>query len=154
MIPIKQTIKHDPENKQYGDCHRACIASILEIPIEKVPHFLYDGNDDGEIFFQRTRDYLKQFGLMEVSFGFRAELKPVLEMMKILNPGIHYMLGCKSKKGYGHSVVCCNDQIVHDPTLMEPPYEYNPMDGIYYITVFATIVPVPKESPEQGRFDS
>lgn len=33
MIPLNQTIFHDPDNKIYGDCQRACIASILEIPI-------------------------------------------------------------------------------------------------------------------------
>jgi len=26
-------------NKDYGDCNRACIASLLELPIEAVPHF-------------------------------------------------------------------------------------------------------------------
>lgn len=148
MIPIKQTIKHNPDNGQFGDCHRACIASILELPIEKVPHFGYDGNKDGQIFWNRINEFLHQFGLKEVQFAFEGELKDILNMMKMLNPDIHYLLGCASKRGYGHSVVCFNDNIVHDPTLMEPPHEYNKLDGFYWITVLATKVPVPKEFPE------
>ena len=31
MIPYKNTVKHDPENGTYGDCHRACFCTILGI---------------------------------------------------------------------------------------------------------------------------
>jgi len=41
MIPIEQQI-HD---KDAGDCMRATVASLLELPIDAVPHFLrFDGN--------------------------------------------------------------------------------------------------------------
>ena len=36
MIPVHQKIIH----KGYGDCMRATIASLLELPLEAVPHFL------------------------------------------------------------------------------------------------------------------
>jgi len=39
MNPVKQKIKHLPHLKQYGDCHRACIVSILELDYDTVPHF-------------------------------------------------------------------------------------------------------------------
>jgi hypothetical protein len=37
MTPIKQTKIHDPEKGINGNCHRACIASILECDIDEVP---------------------------------------------------------------------------------------------------------------------
>lgn len=38
MKPVRQLYRHDPANGVYGDCWRACIASVLELPIEDVPH--------------------------------------------------------------------------------------------------------------------
>jgi hypothetical protein len=43
MIPTKQTILHDPENGQIGNCFSAVIASLLHIPIEEVPDFNAEG---------------------------------------------------------------------------------------------------------------
>ncbi len=39
MIPLMQRNHHDPANGIYGDCHRAAIASLLELPMDDVPHF-------------------------------------------------------------------------------------------------------------------
>lgn len=41
MIPVQQTISASGwDSKLPGDCVRACYASILERPIEEVPHFV------------------------------------------------------------------------------------------------------------------
>jgi hypothetical protein len=42
MKPIDQEFMHDPEKGIIGDCFRACIASILELDINEVPHFYRD----------------------------------------------------------------------------------------------------------------
>ena len=39
MKPIPQTILHDPADGRFGDCLRACIASILEMDSESIPNF-------------------------------------------------------------------------------------------------------------------
>lgn len=39
MTPVIQTKLHDPENGIRGNCFRACLASILEIPIDDIPCF-------------------------------------------------------------------------------------------------------------------
>ncbi len=44
MIPVDQEFLHDPEVGSVGDCFRACIASVLELPIAAVPHFALLGN--------------------------------------------------------------------------------------------------------------
>lgn len=56
MIPVDQSIMHDPDNKRYGDCWRACVASVLELSLENVPHFAGNG---GENSFDPTKDYLR-----------------------------------------------------------------------------------------------
>jgi len=42
--PVDQQFLNDPENGTVGDCFRACIASVLEVPIEAVPHFAILGS--------------------------------------------------------------------------------------------------------------
>lgn len=44
MKPVDQQFLHNPEKGIVGDCFRACIASVLELPIEAVPHFALLGN--------------------------------------------------------------------------------------------------------------
>ena len=39
---VEQTILHDPEKKNYGNCMQACVASLLNIPLNDVPHFHHD----------------------------------------------------------------------------------------------------------------
>jgi len=56
MIPVDQSIIHDPDNKRYGDCWRACVASVLEISLGKVPHFAGNGKEDQG---DPTKEYLR-----------------------------------------------------------------------------------------------
>jgi len=53
MIPQRQRIVHN----KYGDCHAACVASILELPIEVIP------NDHSPAHHFVMRSFLGQFGL-------------------------------------------------------------------------------------------
>ena len=50
MIPVFQTILADPERADghnaegiAGNCYQASLASVLELPLEQVPHFAQDG---------------------------------------------------------------------------------------------------------------
>lgn len=59
MIKVEQTIKSKPDAKEpKGDCFRACICSILEIPIEQFP--LITPND-GESWWYDIDDHLRGF---------------------------------------------------------------------------------------------
>jgi hypothetical protein len=59
MIPITQTIFGKP----YGNCFAACIASILEIPLDKVPNVM--SHDD---WFARFNWWLNKIGLYLIYF--------------------------------------------------------------------------------------
>jgi hypothetical protein len=39
MIPVKQTVLHDPANGKVGNCFSAVLSSLLHIPIEDIPMF-------------------------------------------------------------------------------------------------------------------
>lgn len=103
-------VKNDPPNS-YGDCLRACIASLLELPTVKVPHFVRDGCAP-EVTYERVREWLADRGLVPMFNGYTASETPddVLKFMAETNPGVYYILFSAD-----HAVVCLNDEIVHDP---------------------------------------
>ena len=111
MIPIYMKSKHNPPNS-YGDCWSACMASILER--EDIPHFLEDGDPNND-WIERTREYLATIdvSLWRTWYGVD-NLSEVLFTMKEINPDMYYILSGDSPSG-PHSVVCLNDEIVHDP---------------------------------------
>lgn len=39
MIPVTQTVLHDPANGKYGNCLSAVLASLLHVPIDEIPVF-------------------------------------------------------------------------------------------------------------------
>lgn len=67
MIPVKQTILHDPEHGRYGNCFQVCIASLMELPIEAVPHFC-DG-PESDNWLEHTNKWFSDFyGLIYIEF--------------------------------------------------------------------------------------
>lgn len=115
-------IKNDPPHS-YGDCLRACIASLLNMPTVDVPHFVRDGCEP-EVTYQRVREWLAGRGLVPMFSGYAASETPddVLRFMGETNPGVYYIL-----MSADHAVICCNDEIVHDPawvrTRLKPPVD-------------------------------
>lgn len=114
MIPVKQEFIHDPENGQYGDCHRATIASLLELPIDQVPHFGAASKMEPTKFWELTQAFLMKHGvaMFEVParsgggfFGLSDEHK------------VHHIISGPSPRGGGvtHSVIGLDGRIVFDP---------------------------------------
>lgn len=104
MIPVFQTIL-GPER---GNCFAACLASILEVPLETVPG--HDGCDTGRDEEWRAiyTDFLNGLG-----FGwFDARLNPddPVELKGFLL-GVVRFPGSPST----HAVVLKDGEIVHDP---------------------------------------
>ena len=145
MIPVFQTQSHNPSEGIYGDCHRAAVASILELPIDKVPHFFENDSVNDDKFDSNIRPWFASKGMSYLTFCYEAfELpngemfthKNLLEAMTAWNPNIYYILGGKSPTGAGHSVVCLNDKIVHDPGNFSTTPIVGPMeDNVYWIDI-------------------
>ena len=139
MIPYKNTVKHDPKNGTYGDCHRACFCTILGIDPKHVPHF-YERGDAAPP--EEAREAIERFlegrGLVQGHVIFAAaaiSLEDVLRTTGALMPGVPLILGGRSSIGCGHSVVVLNGEIFNDPTgsgIVGPL-----KDGNYWITFFS-----------------
>ena len=115
MKPQKQLFKHDSENGRYGDCHRTCIAALLDKNAEEVPNFAEDLPDDDTVFFwKRVDEYLKTQGLANVSFVFKNTISEVLKYMGAVNPEMYYIMGVVSRGGQ-HSIICYEDEMICDP---------------------------------------
>ena len=119
MIPVHCIVKHDPPNS-YGDCVRACVASLLNLPAEAVPHFYHDNNKDAAQ--DRIREFLATVGYAPfwVHYPADAPLADILTVMNSNCPNAHYILFGRTETG-DHVVVCRNDEIVHDPAWYRVP---------------------------------
>jgi hypothetical protein len=62
MKPVDQTIGEPPN----GNCAQACVASILELELDKVPNFMCKGPEE---YCDRIADYLQDIGFTFVEFN-------------------------------------------------------------------------------------
>jgi hypothetical protein len=106
MKPVMQTVTGTS-----GNCMAACLASILELPIEAVPNFCDAGPDDTD-YWNACRAFLRQFGLgiMTLTFTDRAQWTQ-------LRVGGYQIVSGPSPRieGMHHATVWHRGQMVHDP---------------------------------------
>lgn len=141
MKPIKQRFRHRPEQGEWGDCHRAAIASVLELGLDDVPHF-FDKGTPAEEAEAAVNAFLMGFGLRAVSFALGDSLDAVLAYMARINGrDCVWILGGASATGCNHSVVCQGGAITHDPSITEAGIVGPCDDGYYWVTVLAAAWP-------------
>jgi len=106
MTPTKQTVLHDPENGQTGNCFSAVLASLLHVNINDVPVF------SGDHWRQSLNEWLTKFGLAYI------EIKCSPTHFADLNiKGMHHeMAGNTTRRADTlHSVVAVDGVAVFDP---------------------------------------
>lgn len=105
MIPVDQTII----NFKTGDCYRACIASMLELPISAVPNFMEDGKENFDPKFYRWL----------ISFGIHAMDVTLEGGQTSFYKDVPMIAGGRSPRGsnleHRHCVIYQNDALLHDP---------------------------------------
>lgn len=142
MKPAKMISPHIPSLGLYGDCYRACVASLLELPSEKVPHFVKD-DPSNEVFYARVNKFLKPMGFTRVAIPFGIDPRIT---MKLINPGLYYILSGVTDSGVGHSLVCFEDKVVHDPSpsqleLVGPlPDEDEEQESFWWVEFFGASI--------------
>lgn len=137
MIPRTCIVKHDPPNS-YGDCLRACIASLCDD--DSVPHFVDDGDDErGQ---QRLRAYLASRGLnpFYMALPGNLPLASIFEMMAGVNIGVEYLLFHTSHDA-DHVVICRDDKVIHDPAWYRSPITGPSSNGLWVVMVVVPIAP-------------
>lgn len=116
MTPVFCATTHNPP-ETYGDCLRACIASVLDKPSGEVPHFAHDGADP-RVVLKRCREYLNTTGhTVFISQYPPVDRSELFGMMSEDNPGVIYLLFGLVAEGGGHVVVCQGGRVVHNPAL-------------------------------------
>ena len=88
-----------------GNCTQACIASILEISIEGIPHVTAEEDRNGWIILERWLEREHALALVHFPKGFMRGVQPI---------GFH-LIGGTSPRGLPHAVVGYEGRIVHDP---------------------------------------
>lgn len=140
MIPVFMNVKHSPP-ESYGDCFRACVASLLEV--DDVPHFYFDGCD-GEVARERLTKYLREHHhLAPYVVGFQSQgddLKDILAGIEHDNPGLKYMLICQIAGYGGHAIVCGDGRVLHDPFYWPVTSDYEPVDNVWTVVLFVPAV--------------
>lgn len=120
MMEIYQSLKHDPKNGVWGNCHSACLASLLELTEEEVPHFYHNsqpaGTKSGDQCRDEVNEWLAQRNLYEAVFNYTSPLEEVQNYMEVMNPGVYYILGGMSTNNSGHSIICRDGKVVHNPS--------------------------------------
>jgi len=137
MIKINQTRFGglDKPIEEQGNCFQACIASILEIPLEQAFDCIpFDTDPKAERFehqpwYVEFNNWLSKFGLASIYLEWKPTTPAVTPLI-----GYH-MAEVKSntlKNGESHCVVIHNGELVHDPN---PKSKVNGDDllGVYLI---------------------
>lgn len=113
MIPVMQT-----KTGLRGNCYAACLASVLEIPLETLPGFFSEedeGVDDQEItnrWWERVRAFLRPMGYGVLNMSF---VDP--EHWKALGWEGHAIVSGPSPRleNAHHATVWKDGVMVHDP---------------------------------------
>ena len=142
MRRMYNIVPHDPENGTFGDCHRNCIAMLLGMDQNDVPHFYNDDNPEGKRDIER---FLASKGFAYGDCIYDADsltLDQILDYTSRMMTNIPLILGGESRKGINHSVVVLNGKIWCDPSgsgIIGPMISSNPAERYYWITFISPI---------------
>jgi hypothetical protein len=127
VIPVEQRELFDAEAGTVGDCWRCCIASILELPYEAVPHFVANEvRGESDSYWNDTQEFLREQRFVLASFALWGTNTPFLRFgieeprFHFTAPG-HWIAAVKSPRFIedgepgSHVVVMNGSSIVYDP---------------------------------------
>lgn len=126
-----------PQDQEYlyskevpGDCARAVIASLLELPISTVPHFLLESDRTALGFYSLIEEFLLSQGY-EMAWN----ATPLYHLKEGVDV-YHYISGPSPRgEGLHHAVVGLNGNIIHDPHPSREGLLGNPNDWKYSFLV-------------------
>lgn len=143
MRPQLQTSAEDG-SAMLGDCHRTCIAMILDMDRDEVPHFMehVPKNADAEspeaqAAERAEREWMAARGLVPIHWGYTGDtsLEEVLKVLRLCS-GTGLILGCTSGAGFNHSVVVYDGRI-YNPAGGNATIAGPMRDGFWVVTAYA-----------------
>ena len=106
MTPLTQTYFYGgyEEGRTRGNCWQTAIASVLDLPLETVPHFVQAHEDGVMDWWAYTLGWLNHHGYVMYSLD------------RHVYTNEYYLVTGKSPRGdFYHVVVYQNGKMVHDP---------------------------------------
>ncbi|WP_116364392.1 hypothetical protein [Parahaliea mediterranea] len=152
MAYQKQKFRHDPESGVYGDCYRTCLAGMLGLDRDDVPHWVT--TMEPELWATEVQpkydQWLSERGLQELAIPIHSEgadLAGILELHKTRtkHPTVAMLTG-ESGNGCNHVVLVREGEIIHDPGMNDPGITGPCGDGFYWLTWL--IPATPTAAPE------
>lgn len=120
MTPVDQSILSGDPLGRPGDCLRACVATILDLPLRSVPHFL---EPDVGGWWARFTSYMDGRGLAVLALG-----EPLDGVLGIGN-------GRSPRGDHNHAVVTLGPEVAHDPHPTRRGLEGPIEDYLYFVVV-------------------
>jgi hypothetical protein len=121
LKPVHQRYGSDSSKLEFGDCLRACVASVLELSLDDVPHFRWGANEDRPDTVQSMWGHLRMWlrarniGLLTYDVPC-ATLLEALKWSRERNGEAYIILGGLGRGGQGHACVVHQGAIVHEPS--------------------------------------
>lgn len=130
-----QKYKHQPEVGIIGDCFPTCLACLLEIPRDDVPHFFEDWDGDPAPQWENVHTWLSGQGvrLLKIPYSGDGDYEAVISCVGNVNRDYRFLLTGTSNTGANHIVICKNGTIDHDPSIDQVGIVGPCDDGIYWI---------------------
>ncbi len=153
MKPVYQTINCVPPNG-VGNCLQACVASIFELPLDDVPHFMLDAETNGgnAEWFASLALWCRIRGFEPVLIGARDCEEGGPGASTFSGRG-YFIASGKSPRYDGlHSVVYHNWQCVHDPAGQLDQYPNGFVGDPVDFIVFAPLNPAELLLSRDKRF--
>ncbi len=145
MIEQKQLHLHRPEQNQYGDCWRTCIACILNVPPNNIPHYYEQLWKEGENISQEvhaaTNEFLADagYGVQYIEIPVQCDEEQLRVYISHYFKDMYVIVGCNSKNG-GHSVIMKGYDYMWDPAIDNSGCVGPMEDGYYWIGFLVDLV--------------
>ena len=105
MTPLAQTVLDTGDESRPGNCLQAAVASLLDLPLGAVPHFVQVEADGGDHWMD---------GLVAFARGRGERLEPVWDQSPA-GPGEHYLRFGRTVRGTYHATVYLDGELAWDP---------------------------------------
>ncbi len=134
MLEQKQLYMHRPADGVIGDCFRTCIACVLDLPPDAVPHVWQQHweSEDSTLPRAELNAWLAPRGLAFVEYPLECTSVELRTYLAHYFRGVHVVLGCNSKHG-GHSVVARDADYLWDPSIDNSGCVGPMKDGYYWV---------------------
>jgi hypothetical protein len=134
----QQAFRHKPDEGQVGDCYRTCVACILGIERDAVPH-PHRLTDENFSQVAAMREWLLSRGQALTLIPFKASPDEVLMTMERFAPATPFIMTAMSANRVGHCVVCLGGRIIHDPSIDQSGIIGPDEDGWVWVEVISPL---------------